>query len=234
MVISAWILGAYTIRGKDPEKGYIVFIATCLIAPWVFIFLFSFLGPPPDTAEFVATVTEQKVRYAILIISGIMITLGFAVLREKLKVSGEYFYSTIGFTVFMIAIPLYIIQIAFYSNFTFELFKIQLTSSSEKYPEWFLPVQAQFILIGLVEVALMYLTTAAFAASLKSAGWFRKSLANIYITISLVAFVLVSFYPLYASAVRSLGFFPLSIPAVPFIMPLYIGINLLRRVGNGQ
>jgi hypothetical protein len=161
-----------------------------------------------------------------------MIALGLAVLREKLKASGEYFYSTIGFTVFMIAIPLYIIQIAFYSNFTFELFKIQLTSSSEKYPEWFLPVHAQFSLIGLVEVALMYLATAAFAASLKSAGWFRKRPANIYIAISLVAFMLVSFYPVYANAVRSLGFFPLLIPAVPFIMPLYIGINLLRKAGG--
>ncbi len=232
VTMSGWILGAHAMKSQDVEKKHLVFIASCLIVPWALIFLFCFLGPPPDGAEFVATATEQKVRYAILIVSGILITLGLGGLREKLKTSGEDFYSTLGFTAMMIAIPLYIIQMSFYSNFTFELFKIQLASSSEKYPEWFLPVLSQFQLIGIVEVALTYLATAAFAASLKSAGWFRKTPANIYITISLVAFLLVAFYPLFANAVRSFGFFPLLIPAVPFIIPLYMGINLLRRAGT--
>lgn len=228
MAVSAWVLGAHAIKSKDEEKKHLVFIATCLIAPWAFIFLFSFLGPPPETsAEFVATATEQKVRYAILVASGISIALGLAVLREKLKVSGEYFYSTLGFTAMMIAAPLFVLEMTLLGNYAIELFKIQLASPSGTRPEWFRPVAQQFAVVGIVEVALLYLATAAFAASLKRAGWLRKAPATAYMTISLAALFLVASIPLYFK-----GFFPLLIPAMPFILPLFIGISLLRRAGN--
>jgi hypothetical protein len=47
----------------------------------------------------------------------------------------------------------------------------------------------------------------------------------------LFAFLLVVLYPLYAKAVAFIGIFPLLIPAIPFIMPYLMGVNLLKRAG---
>ena len=106
-----------------------------------------------------------------------------------------------------------------------------MASALDKMPEWFPPIQKQMVIIMAVEVALTYLAIAAFAASLKSAAWFKKTASYIYIIISLLCFlsaVLVIFTPEPIASACSI----VCIPALPFIMPYFIGINLLRRVGN--
>jgi len=232
MVIAAWILGAHVIRNHDVEKKHLVVIASFLIVPWILISIFFGMGPPPDTAAgWVATATEQQVRYSILLIGGVLITFGFAVLREKLKNTGGNFYSLLGFISIMIAIPLFIINMIFWGSFLVESFRIFVALASEKMPEWYLPLRNQFGLISVVEVALTYLATAAFAASLKSAGWFRKTPSRIYIIISLLGFLFIVLSPISAEPIATAGF-AVSIPAIPFIMPYLIGINLMRRAGN--
>jgi hypothetical protein len=233
MVIAAWILGAYVIRNHDAEKKQLIVIASFLIIPWILLSILLGLGPPPfdKPTEYVATATEQQVRYSFLLISGVLITFGFAVLRENLKKTGENFYSWIGLIAIMIAIPLFILNMAYYNNFLLETFRIRVTSASDKMPEWFSPIHKQMVIIMAVEVALTYLATAAFAASLKSAGWFKKTASHIYIIISLLCFLsalLVIFTPEPIASACSI----VCIPALPFIMPYFIGINLLRRAGN--
>ncbi len=228
MAISAWVLGAHKVRSHDVDRKHFVFIASCLIVPWALIFLFAFLGAPPESpADFVATGTEQKIRYALLIVSGLLSVLGLAVLKEKMHAAGESFYSTIGLTVMMIAVPLFVIEMAYWGNFALELFKLQLASPSGARPDWFRPIYQLFYVAGIAEVTLMYLATAAFAAGLKSISWLGKVTANSYIVISLIAAVLVATSPLYFK-----GFFPLMIPAMPFILPLFIGIGLMRKAGD--
>jgi hypothetical protein len=51
-------------------------------------------------------------------------------------------------------------------------------------------MQTLFYTVGLVEVALLYLATALFAASLKKAGFFRPGLCRVYLFFSLLGFVL--------------------------------------------
>jgi hypothetical protein len=87
-------------------------------------------------------------------------------------------------------------------------------------------------MVTIVDAALIFLATALFAASLKAIGWFKKGPLNFYIVISLVSFILVVLYKLYAKTVAFLGIFPLLIPAIPFIMPYLIGVNLLKRAGD--
>lgn len=233
MVIAVWILGAYTIRNHDAEKKQLIVIASLLIIPWILLSILSGLGPPPfdNPAEYVATGTEQQVRYCFLLIGGVLITFGFAVLRENLKKTGEYFYSWLGLIAIMIAIPLFIVNMAFYNSFILETFRIQVASASEKMPEWFVPFKSQMVIILVVEVALTYLATAFFAASLKSAGWFRKTASHIYIIISLLCFLLIVLSTFTPEPIATAGAV-LGIPALPFIMPYFIGINLLRRAGN--
>lgn len=82
MVIAAWILGGHVLRSHDVEKKHLVIIASFLIVPWILLSIFFGMGPPPaKPAEWVATATEQQVRYSLLLISGVLITFGFTVLR---------------------------------------------------------------------------------------------------------------------------------------------------------
>jgi hypothetical protein len=87
MVIAAWILGAHIIRTHDVEKKNLVACASFLIIPWILISMFFGLGAPPfgKPSEWVTSATEQQVRYFFLLIAGVFIAFGFAVLGEKIK-----------------------------------------------------------------------------------------------------------------------------------------------------
>ncbi|PSL46273.1 hypothetical protein CLV51_103250 [Chitinophaga niastensis] len=232
MAIAAWILGAHNIRSNDAEKKHLAAIAMFMIVPWIFISIFAGFGPPPDTAAgWAATAAIQQIRYAILILAGVLITFGFALLREKLKNTGENFYSLLGFTAIMIAIPLFIIDMTYWGSNLVESYKIFAVSPSVKRPDWFLAVRPQYGIISLVEVALIYLATAAFAVSLKITGWLRPNICHIYIMLSIVGFVLDILQSSCPEPFATAGFV-VSIPAVPFIMPYLMGINLLRRTEN--
>ena len=217
------------------EKKQLAIISILLILPWLFISIFFGVGPPPEIPSvWIERSTEQQTRYTILLVSGILVALGLGGLRTKLKNRGEEFYSTLGFISIGIAIPLYLMYISLLHSFDFEAFKLSVTSTSGGMPEWYTPIEKQYSLVAIVEAALIYLASALFAASLHAAKWFNKAASRAYIIISIVAFLLVVLYPLYAKAVAFLGIFPLLIPAIPFIIPYLIGVNLLRLAGNKQ
>ena len=233
VIIAVRILSSYTIKSRDVAIRQHIVIATLLIIPWILLSVLAGIGPPPfdNPAEYVATAAEQQVRYLFLLVGGVLIAFGFALLREKLKKAGEEFYSWIGLIAMMIAIPLFIINMAYYDSFLLETFRIRVVSASDKMPEWFSPIQKQMVIIMAVEVALTYLATAAFAASLKSTSWFKKTASHIYIVVGLLCFLsalLVIFAPEPIASACSI----VCIPALPFIMPYFMGINLLRRAGN--
>jgi hypothetical protein len=233
MVLAAWVLSGQ-LKNDDAEKKDVIAISLFLIAPWIFISIFFGMGPPPSTAwEYAAAATEQQVRYAILVMSGMFIALGCALLRQRLKEAGENFYSLIGFTAIMIAIPLFILNMIFWGSYLVEAFRSFSNAPSEKRPDWYLPVRSLFSSISLVEVALIYLATAAFAASLKVAKWFKPGACFIYIAISLLGMVLDILPSVLPESFAAVGFF-VSIPAIPFIMPYFFGVNLLLRINSNK
>jgi hypothetical protein len=231
MVASAWILGLH-VNNKKNEMRHLALGAFFLIVPWILISMFFGLGPPPETpAGWVETASEQQIRYFMLFVAGVFIASGFALLREKLKTEGENFYSLLGFVAIIIAIPLFIVNMLFWGFSLTELFKILVASNTENLPEWSKPIRALFGLISVVEVALTYIAIAAFAVSMKLAGWLSKTTSQIYVTISLLAFLIIVLSAFLPEPFLTAGFV-LSIPAIPFLMPYFMGINLLQRAGD--
>ena len=224
MVAASWTLGLHVIRNQDVEKKHLAIAAFLLVVPWILVSMFFGLGPPPQTpAGWVETATEQEIRYIMLVIAGVFIALGFAALREKLKNTAGSFYAMLGFSAIMIAIPLFIVNMIFWSAYLPELFSFMVTSGLEERPEWNNPVRAQFHLLAVVEVSITYLAVAAISAALRDAGWLSKIASRICILISLVGFLTVVFFG-HSS--------PFLIPAFPSLIPYYIAISLLRRAGN--
>ena len=233
MVIAAWILGLHIIRSSDTERKQLAVGAFFLIVPYLLISMFFGLGPPPDTAvQWVATSTEQEIRYIMLIIAGVFIALGFAVIKERLKNTKGSFYSNLGFSAILVAIPLFILNMIFWSAYLPGLFKIITASGLEKSPEWFHPIRDMFNLLTPVEVAITYFAMAAFVVALQAAGWFSKTSSLIYLGLSLIAFI-ITVLP-FSFRLLPIPFFIVTIPAVPFLIPYFIGINLLRYVGNNK
>lgn len=233
MLLAAWILGGQGVRSTDKGNKHLALSSLLLILPWVFISIFFGMGPPPSIPSiWIERSTEQQTRYTILTMSGILFALGFAGMRTVLKNIGEDFYSTLGLMSVGIAIPLYLMYISLLHSFDFEAFKLSVAATSGRMPDWYIPIEKQYNLVMIIQAALLYVATALFANSLHKAKLIHKSACYAYSIISLIASLLVILYPLYDHAVAFMGIFPLLIPAVPFIMPYLLGVNLLKRAGK--
>ena len=232
MLTACWYIGLNAIKNNTDETKHQAFGALFLIIPWILVSIFFGFGPPPEKmTDWVATANEQQVRYSILILAGIFIAFGFSSLRQQLKNSGEHFYSNLGLIAIIIAIPLFIINMIFWGFYLTESFKIFTASGAEHIPDWYSPIRKLFGLISVVEVALTYVATAAFVLSLRLIGWFNKTATSIYIAISLFAFLIIILSAFLPEPFVTAGF-AVSIPAIPLIMPYFIGINLLRRLNK--
>lgn len=208
-------------------------IAACLlIIPWMLMSIFAGMGPPPSTAvAWVANAVEQQIRYTILAISGILMFMGFALLKEKLKESGEKLYSQLGFTAVMIAIPLFILNMVFWGYYLTDAFRVFGGTKPGKRPDWYIPITSLFYVISVIEVTLIYLSTALFATSFKTLKLFSLMSCNTYIVFCIIGIVLVMLPPSLPQPFGTLGYL-VAIPAIPFIMPYLMGINLLWQTGN--
>lgn len=232
MILASWFLGLNVVRQKNDEKSNLAKAAFFLIVPWILISMFAGLGSPPETAaEWTLTAKEQQARYFMLVISGVFIAFGFAGLREKLKKEGETFYSLLGVISILIAIPLFLINMLYWGFYLTELFKIQTVSANTSLPEWFQPIKQLFGLISLTEVALTYFATFVIVFAMNKVGWLSKPSSFFYISFSLLAFVVIILSVFFTDALKIPGF-ALSIPAFPFLMPYFIGVNLLRQIQN--
>lgn len=231
MVMASWILGLHVINNKN-EDPHLASGAFFLIVPWILISMFFGLGPPPETAAgWVKTDTEQQIRYSMLTVAGVFIILAFALLKEKLKKEGENYYSVMGIIALMIAIPLFILDMLFWGFSLTESFKILVSTNTEKLPDWFKPLRALFGMISFVEVVLTYLATALFAVSMNRLGWISKISLKAFILICLLALILILLSAFLPEPFISIGYV-LSIPAIPFLMPYYMGVKLLERAGD--
>lgn len=237
MIVAAWYLGAHVIKRKDKENRNLAIVACILIAPTLFTSLIAGLGVPPETvSEWVTTGTEQQLRFSLLIISGILIGLGFILLREIIKKTAGNFLAQLGFGAIVIVVPILIFNMAFWHSFALEAYKIKLSSENGKTLEWFSAFRNLVWILSVVEVSLTYFAIIAFVSALKAAGWFRKSTSLIYILISSIAIVSIFLSPLYPGTVIFSGFpyYPFMIPAIPFFLIHFIGVNLLRKAGSMQ
>jgi hypothetical protein len=205
-----------------------------LIVPWILISMFAGLGPPPETAgEWTLTAKEQQVRYFMLVISGVFIAFGFSALSDQLKLKGEQFYSLLSVTAILLAIPLFIINMLYWGFYLTELFNFQTRLNMTTLPDWAQPIRRLFGLISVAEVALTYSATFLLVLAMKKTGWLSKTSSAVYFLFSLLAFTIIVLSVFFTETFKIPGF-AVSIPAFPFLLPYFLGVNLLRDIGNNK
>jgi hypothetical protein len=171
-------------------------------------------------------------RYAVLLAGSIGVTAGFALVKDALAASGERLFSALALATSTLSGAAYVV----WSSFQLGYFALVLADGAAS------PAVASmnnvFDALLFAASALAYVATAALALALGKAGWVGRNAARVYVSLSLIAVTLlflrgVSFpapgvdpAPWYTRP----GFI-VGIPAVPWFMPYFLGVLVLRRSG---
>jgi hypothetical protein len=231
IVVATWMLGGRTIKGGAQAELGLAIAGGFLITPFALVSLFWVgLGPPWES-----TASENVMRYLVLLASSVAVSGGFVMLKDALSEAGERVYSTLGFAAAILAGAAYLIWMSFLiGSYVVKVRDGQVPAAV---------VSLGDVLDILLDVAclLTYLATAAFAAALGRIRWLGRGATRAYVVVSFIAFLCL--------VTRGLAFpdpaalstpwytqpgFVAGIPAIPFIMPFWLGAVLLRRAGDAK
>lgn len=208
--------------GRWSLPGYL------LVFPWVLFSIFAGFGPPPSTAQaWVGSMGEQETRYLILVAGGICAGTGFCLLKELTATTAGARYSTIAMALVSISIPLFIINMLYWGFFLSASFQSFVSRGAASKPDWYIAVRELFYWVDSVQLSLFYMATALFAVAFKAAGFFKRLPSNIYIVICFIA-MLCSLLPPGVPAPFDTIAYITAVPAIGFIMPYLMGLNLIR------
>ncbi|MBS1659903.1 MAG: hypothetical protein JST68_02500 [Bacteroidetes bacterium] len=199
--------------------------AVFLVIPWILFPLFAGFGPPPSTAEhWVNLAAEEQIRYSILVIGGICAAIGWFLLKQQLRPSP---YSTAATALLFIAMPLFILNMLYWGFFLTASFKNFVAKGQTERPDWYVMIRELFFWIGSIETSLLYAVSGLFALAIKTSGIFKPRPCNIYIGFSLFGLT-CGLLPANIPAPLDVIGYITAVPAIPFIMPYLIGVNLIR------
>lgn len=230
VAVAVWSLARATGEARGDVGSLLRAAGALLVAPWALISLFWVgLGTPWD-----ATPSENATRYAVLLAGATGVTGGFFLLREALSAAGERLLSALGLALCTLSGAAYLV----WTSFQLGYFALRIAAGAVD------PAVAAMndVFDGLLFAggALAWLATAAFAYATSRAGWLGRGAARAYVLLSLLALALL--------ALRGVSLpvpggdpapwftrpgFVVGIPAVPWLLPYFLGVIALRRSGDG-
>jgi hypothetical protein len=229
VLLAAWILGARVIASGAAEGRRVALAGALLVAPWAIIsLLWVGIGAP-----FQATPAENHMRFLVLLANSIVVAGAFVALKEALSEAGERFYSTLGFAAGLTAGMAYLLCI----SLSVGVSAARLRSGHP--PDVGVVTPGWYDTLEFVACVTTYLATAAYAVSLRQAGWLGPGAARTYVIASLVFLLFLMMrgvsYPEISAHTAPWYTRPgviAGIPAIPWIMPCLLGVILLRRAGD--
>jgi len=173
-------------------------------------------------------------RYVVLTVMSIAITVGFVVLHHAVADAGERLYSTVGFATNVLAGGAYLLWLSFAVGFS--VIRVRDGHPSPT----LVSVGEVFDALLFFACVLTYATTALFAVALGRSGLLGRRATTLYVTVSLVALIFLGIrgvsYPSPNGPTpwyMSPGFV-VGIPAIPWLMPSLLGVVMLRRAGDDR
>lgn len=227
---SAWILGASKMIKGSQDSQKLAVAGSLLITPWILFALLSGFGRPDQ-----ASASENLTRYIVLFVSSIAVGGGLIVLRDALSEAGERLFSTLGFAAIVTASPIYLI----WASLALDYSSWRLQAGNQHMPPEILSLAIWSEIVLFIGGLLIYLSTAAFAESLRRVRWLGRSPALAMIVLSLMAALLLALRGLsfpdpraaFTSWYLTAGWI-VGIPAIPWMIPCVMGVVLLWRAGS--
>jgi hypothetical protein len=230
MAVAAWSLGLGAAKRGMSQQRVLASAAALLVASGAIISLGWNMGPPPTGDQFLATRLDQQFRYTALLIGALFALGGLTVLRSSLNQAGEGIWSSLGHTTMLLSTLLFaVVNAALQIGFE----AVRQESSTGREPNWVEPFRNYFVYLTIFWAVLAYLGTAFYAASLRKVGWMSNTVAWVIIGASVVAVGLVPFFPLAPGPLGMPGYV-LCVPAVPYFMTYWMGVNLVKRAGEAR
>ena len=174
LAVAAWVVGLRMIRLQAEGSGKLALagvpVDRCRTA--IISLLWVGIGPP-----FQATLSENYMRFLVLVWNSILVTIGFVVLKDALHEAGERFYSTVGFAAALPAGAAYLICL------NLSLAQVAMALHGDKTP---LPaILGDFYsAIEFVACVMTYAATAMFATAMSRVRLLGRSPALGYVTAS--------------------------------------------------
>jgi hypothetical protein len=182
-----------------------------------------------------ATASENHMRYLVLLAGSVSVTVGFFVLKESLGDAGERLWSPLGLGAAALGGAAYLVWTALYAAAWTE------KARTGEMPVAFVSLADPLDVLLFVGCVLTYLSTAAFAAAMMRVRWLgrRTGLALAFLSVIGCLLVLMRGQSYPDPTAGSTPWFArpgfiAGIPAVPWILPYFIGAVLLRRAGIGR
>jgi hypothetical protein len=182
-----------------------------------------------------AMVADNQMRYLVLTLMAIAAAGGLIVASDVLRETGERFYSTLVMAAIILAGPIFVVwDIFVFTSYT------TLERGGEIAPAIvsLRPFSDQLLSVA---AALTYFATAAFAASLARINWLGRKASFVCVSLNVIALSLIvikiAVHPDPAGDSQpwyTIPGFILNIPALPLIMPLLLGVVLLRHAGGEE
>jgi hypothetical protein len=228
MGVAALFLGLSAARRGNSPQRVLAAGAALLVASGAIVSLGWNMGPPPTGGQFLATRLDQQFRYTALLIGSIFTLGGLTILRSSLRQAGEHVWSSLGYSAALLSTMLFaVLNAALQIGFE----AVRQESFTGREPSWVEPFRNYFISLTIFWAVLAYMATAGYAVSLRKTGWMGSVASWLFVGISAAAVVLVPLFPLMPNNVGLPGFI-LAIPAVPYFMPYWMGVNLASRLGE--
>jgi hypothetical protein len=228
IVVTTLTLVRPTNTSSDASASLLALGGVLLLTPIALAaLLWIGLGTPWD-----ATASENKMRYGVLLAASIGVTGGFVLLRDALRDAGERVHSAVAAAMGTLSGAVYVVWTAF------QLGDFALRVSTGNVSAPVASMNNVFDALLFAAGALAYVATAALARSFAAAGWLGQNPARAYIALNVLALVLlllrgVSFpLPGGPSPWYMRPGFVVGIPAVPWLMPFFLGVLALRRAGD--
>ena len=231
IAVATWTLGGNAIRADGQGRRLLALAGKLLVTPFALIALFWVgLGGPWQS-----TVAENEMRYVTLIVMSAAVAGGFVVLREALREAGENFYASLGFAAVMLSGPLYVVWNIFALGAYFG------KEHAGETPAAIVSLHDTLDFVLFVAGFLTYFATAAFAASMRRVQWLGRKTTWAFMIVTAVALLFLLIRGLHYPDPNALSTpwysspgFVVGIPIVPYIMPYFFGVVLLRRAGDAQ
>ena len=230
IVVAAWLAGPRKVDLREEGRAKQALAGLLLILPWATIsLLWVGVGPP-----FQATLSENYMRYLVLVWSSIIVTIGFVIQKDVLNDSGERICSTVGLATALTAGAAYLVCL------NLSLAGTALALHGDKTPPDAI-LGGFYSAIEFVACVTTYVTTAVFAAGMGRVRLLGRGAAAAYVTMASILTLLI--------VLRGLEFPEISaktapwytrpgvmvgIPAIPWVMPCLLGVVLLRRSRGSQ
>jgi hypothetical protein len=226
---AVWILAADSVKTSTTNRRDALLPGVLLVASLSSVAVTVTSGPPPvSAAEWVATLSVQHLRYVGLLVAGLLAWAGFEAMTTMVQAAGERAYSVLARSATTVSMALFILFILGALTI-FDVVAQQRNSGNT--PTWVSPL---LILMGSwasLYSVLTYLAVSLYAIALARTGMIGNLGRNVFVALGAIASILAVVATLMPnpSGTFTHGLFVLQVPAVPLILPYFIGVNLVRR-----